>query len=58
MKVWKKTNESVEGGKKTNLVEVPNLEHGFAIMKRVFKEAVFGGKSVRFTPENGSIGHG
>lgn len=41
----------------TNLVQVPDFEHGLAIMERVSKEAVSSRKCVVFAPENRPVGH-
>ena len=40
----------------TNLVQVPDFQHGLAIMKRVLKEAIPGRKCVVLTPEDGTVG--
>ena len=39
----------------TNLVQVPDFEHGLAIMERVLKEAIPGWKCIVLTPEDRTV---
>lgn len=39
------------------LVEVPNFEHGTAIMERILKETIAGRESIVLTAQDRAIGH-